>query len=76
MQSWHKIHNVHKSDNSEGQIKYYLIQFTNKESFLRFSRCLSFQSLNDFFSSQMKFCEKEVIVVSGILRNMKVKCDL
>ena len=78
MQSCHEIHNVHnKSDNSKGQLKYYLIQFANKERFLRFSCCLSFQSLNDFFLVKRNFFKKEVIICGQWhASNMKVKCDL
>ena len=45
----------------------------NKKSPSLFSRCLSFYQ---FFSVQEKCYKVGVIVFIGVLRNMKVKCDL
>lgn len=45
----------------------------NKKSLLLFSRCFSFYQ---FFSVQEKFYKVGVILFIGVLRNMKVKCEL
>ena len=46
----------------------------NNKSLLLSSRCLPFYQF--FFSFQEKFCKIGVIVFIGLLRNMRVKCDL
>lgn len=61
---------------SESQIQnsvWFSLLVRNKKSVLLSSRCLSFYQ---FFSVEERFCKIRVIVFIGVLRNMKVKCDL
>lgn len=53
-----------------------MIQFANKDSLFSSPGLALCLSLYHFFCSQKKFCKKRVIVVIGVLHNMKVKCDL
>ena len=53
-----------------------MIQFANKESLFSSAGLVVACHYINFFCSQKTFCKKRVIVVIGVLHNIKLKCDL
>jgi len=53
-----------------------MVQFADKESLFSSPGLVVVCHYINFFCSQKKFRKKRVIVVIGVLHNMKVKCDL